>query len=665
MQSFEFANPRNAGLRRWSTVAILLAATLSACGGGSGVSMSSGTSTTGGTSTTTACTAATCGSAVMTMTDAVGDFLTYQVGISSLQLKKADGTLVETLPMSSTADFTQLINLSEVISARQIPPGEYVAAQVTVDYTHAVIMVDDGTGTGVAVSPVDSSGAALTTLTLTVQLDNKNHLNISAGKVGRLAFDFNLLASNIVDLNAKTVTVSPVLVASVVPPDTKQIRVRGDLGSVDTTANTYTVQIEPFHEHGDDNQNPITVHVTDTTTYEINGTPSSGAAGLAALAALPANSITAAYGSLQSSDQAFTATRVLAGTSLEGGGMDHLLGSVVARSGNTLTVHGAHVEDHDQGDDHDDHGHYYAGNTTVTIADATTVTAQGQALATPAHTTAEISVGSLIDVFGTAGSTSNNSGPGNNPASGGTFDATAGHVRLNLTAVKGTVNSVGANQVSVHLSSIDRQAVSLFNFAGTGTLGADSNPAQYVVATGALDLTAIAAGNSLLAIGTVAPFGSSPPDFKAVTLALGAMPDMDDNDDDNNRGKGAQMDIDWGNNGTTAPFSSESATALVLDAHNTSIGGHHRIQVDPSDIDITQLASDPSIVAASSGGTLFAITGRHGRATDNFGNFADFETALAADLNGTTTALRLTADGTYDAASNTFTARRIVVLLSN
>ena len=45
--------------------------------------------------------------------------------------------------------------------------------------------------------------------------------------------------------------------------------------------------------------------------------------------------------------------------------------------------------------------------------------------------------------------------------------------------------------------------------------------------------------------------------------------------------------------------------------------------------------------------------------------FADFESALATDLNGTTTALRLTADGQYDAASNTFTARRITILLSN
>jgi hypothetical protein len=125
------------------------------------------------------------------------------------------------------------------------------------------------------------------------------------------------------------------------------------------------------------------------------------------------------------------------------------------------------------------------------------------------------------------------------------------------------------------------------------------------------------------------------------------------------------MDIDWGNSGTTAPFKALDATHLELDASNSSIGDHHRIQVDPRDIDITSLASDPSIVGAASGMTLFAITGQHGRGTENFYSFADFEAALAMDLDGKTTALRLTADGQYDAASNTFTARRITVLLNN
>lgn len=40
-------------------------------------------------------------------------------------------------------------------------------------------------------------------------------------------------------------------------------------------------------------------------------------------------------------------------------------------------------------------------------------------------------------------------------------------------------------------------------------------------------------------------------------------------------------------------------------------------------------------------------------------------TALSADLNGTTAGIDLAASGQYDSAKNTFTAARIVVLLSN
>ena len=240
-------------------------------------------------------------------------------------------------------------------------------------------------------------------------------------------------------------------------------------------------------------------------------------------------------------------------------------------------------------------------------------------------------------------------------------------MRLDFTQVQGVVSIVGTNQLTMILNSIGRLPSSLFNFAGTGSAaGAVSDPTKYVLGTGNLSLSPFAVGGSLLGIGFVAPFGSAPPDFNAVTLANGSQGDMDNNDDDNdNSGKGAQMDIDWGNSGTTAPFKALDAKHLDLDVTNTSIGSHHRIQVDPKDIDITALASDPSIVAAASGDTQFAITGQHGRATNNFSSFADFEAALAMDLNGTTTALRLTADGQYDAASNTFTARRITILLSN
>jgi hypothetical protein len=656
--------------------------------------------------------------AMMTITDAAGDFLTYKVNLVSLQLEKSDGTLVETLPATTAVDFAQLVDLTEILSARQIPPGDYVAAQVTVDFTNATIMVDDGTGTGVAVKPVDSSGAALGQLQLMVQLDNKNDLKINAAKASRIAFDFNLLASNVVDLSAKTDTVSPTLVASVVPIDNKQIRVRGAISAVDTANSDYTVNVDPFHDHDGNKLSPLVVHTTDATTFEINGKPFAGAAGLAQLATLPADAIALAFGNLQTSDQTFTATSVLAGSSAEGGGFDHIVGNVVARNGNTLTIHGARMDGRGGGDDDD----FIAANSTVNVAAATAVTAEGQSSATPAHTIAEISVGSLIDAFGTA--TKDNAGKV-------TLDATAGRVRLDLTQVQGALRGSGAGNITLNLKAIDRQPVSLFSFTGTGSAnGADTDPTKYVVATGALDLSQFSVGELMLSIGFVNPFGTTPPDFKSVTVAGVAMGGNDNCDGSNNcvcngnsggsgsnncmcngggdgncmcNGDGdgncmcngnsggsgnnncmcngnsggsgsnncpnnaasAELDIGWGNTGTTKPFKTLTATSLDLDLSNANIGGNHEIETNPLNIDLESLATDVSIMGAGSGMTLFSITGQHGRETRNFGSFADFEAALAADLNGTTTALRLTADGIYDAGGNTFTAQRITILLSN
>src|ERR1700754_2507435 len=98
--------------RRWLPAAAcaLGMAALSACGGGMSSSSNSASTPAAPAAPVTpaACTSSTCGSMVMTMTDAAGDFLSYQVSLVSLQLKKADGTLVETLPATTSVDFTQL-----------------------------------------------------------------------------------------------------------------------------------------------------------------------------------------------------------------------------------------------------------------------------------------------------------------------------------------------------------------------------------------------------------------------------------------------------------------------------------------------------------------------------------------------------------------------------
>ena len=148
---------------------LLLAAglgALAACGGGSG-SGSSGVQSLG-TST---------GAAMVTLTDAPGDFLMYKVVVSSITLTRDDGTVVETVPTPTPVDFSQLVNLSEVISAAQVPQGRYVSAQLTLDYLNAtnpaVITVDNGaSGVTVPTSNIqDSTGAALTApLTISLTL---------------------------------------------------------------------------------------------------------------------------------------------------------------------------------------------------------------------------------------------------------------------------------------------------------------------------------------------------------------------------------------------------------------------------------------------------------------------------------------------------------------
>ena len=139
---------------------------------------------------------------------------------------------------------------------------------------------------------------------------------------------------------------------------------------------------------------------------------------------------------------------------------------------------------------------------TVTVADATAVTAEGQSSAAPAHSIAEISVGSLIDAFGTAGK--DNSGTI-------TLDATAGRVRLDFTQVQGALRESGSGTITLNLKTIDRQPISLFSFTGTGSArGADTDPTRYVVSTAALDVSTLSVGELVVSLGFVNSFGVEP-----------------------------------------------------------------------------------------------------------------------------------------------------------
>jgi hypothetical protein len=663
---------------------------LAACGGGmGGYGSSSGSTSPMNTMTpmptTTSCSAPSCGVAMVTLTDAKGDFLSYIVTLTSLRLQTANGTSVETVPAATKIDFAQLVNLTEVLTAGQVPAAEYVSARLTIDYSHANITADDGAGNAVPLKPVGVTGNAITgTLTVTVQLDNAHHLAISAGHIGRLALDFNLAASNTVDLTAGTVKVAPTLVASVVPSDTKQIRVRGSLASASAAQNDFVVNVEPFHdEQSSSITGQMTVQVTATTTYQINGTAYVGDPGITALAALSAGTMVAAFGTLQTGTQqlTFTAASVLAGNSLENPALDQISGTVIARSHTALIVRGATWS---QGDGEFD---FERQDVMVTLASNTPVTEDGQI---GPFNASDISVGQHVEAFGNAAQSSSGAV---------TLDATAGQVQLDVTPAWGVVTTLANGSVTLNLQTLGGLPANVFDFSGTGTSSEnDANPTAYVVNTGTLSQTGLGMNEPARVLGFVTPFGSAPPDFTARTLVSFAA-------------VAATLQVRFHDHGSTTAFSKLSTTSTALRLDLTNVDGDsedHVIQIGPQRIDLTQLAAPPSIVPDTTAtGAVFTIGhggdggggdsgGSNGDGNDgggsngggsggdggndggndgqdnsgsfqneNFNTFADFVGQLAADLTGTTGVVAVTAAGHYDSATNTFTATRITVLLGN
>ena len=625
-----------------------------ACGGnaqlsGSGA-MTRGTGSTGmtgGTLTGMSCSGS-CGATVLTMTDAAGDFLSYIVTLTSLQLQTASGASVETLPAAAQVDFTKLVNLTEVLSAGQIPAAAYVSAKLTLDFAKAQISADDGNGNAVVLMPVDANGNALTgTLTVSVMLDNTNQLVITPGNTGRLAFDFNLAASNMVSLNAKTVQVAPTLVATVVPSNTKPARVRGQLASVNAAMNDFVVNVQPFGVQAA-NAGQVTAQVSATTTYQINGTAFVGMAGLTALAALPANTMVAAFGSLQTGAQpVFTATNILAGTSLENPARDKISGTVIARSMNTLTVRRATWTRPDG-----DFG-FEPKDTMVTVGANTAVTEEGQM---GTFTSANISVGQHIDAFGMATQGANGAV---------TLDATAGQVQMDITPIWGTVTAMATGSLTLNLQSLDGLPPKAFTFAGTGTSTAtDATATAYVVNTGTLSQTPLAMNAPARAFGFVTPFGMAPPDFAAESLENFAAVKSD-------------LLVDWGKGGSAMAFTGLMGTSTSLQLDLANVGGVHVIKIGPELVDLTKLAMPPSVVPSTANGDVFTIAHSGKFKVENFNTFAAFVTQLTADLAGMPTgAMGMTSNmpatvqivaaaGQYDTAKNVFTAQRLAVLLSN
>lgn len=612
----------------WVTLSIMALA-LSACSGG-------GESSAGTAPTAADCdpnnpaTLGECGTLYVGLTDADGDFLAYGVDVISLTLEKANGATIETLPNTTRIDFSQYVELTEFVTAATIPPGTYVGGSITLDYTDAEIMVEDGTAAKEAVV-VDTSGTPIDQATFRIRLSDRDQLFITRGRPSLLTVDFDLAASHLVDVTPTPAVAQaePFIVAEVDPVDEKVIRVRGPLASVDVTGMNYTVALRPFYDRvGDFGR--VTVYATEQTEFEIDEVSYMGSEGLAALEAAGTGTPTVALGTLNVADREFTADIVLAGTSVPGSDTDAVKGNVIARNGNELVVRGGTVILRDT-------RAFFRDDVTVTIGPDTKIFKRGS---DSLLETSAISIGQAVTVRGEVTA---------NDGLGVHIDATAGAVRMHVTHLAGIVNTVLPGQVDIELHSIDRRRVSAFDFSGTGSTPADdADPDNYEVSTGALLMNADVSGRPIVAYGFPYEFGAAPPDFEGRTLI-----DYAD--------VRSALGVGWGAAGTTAPFLSMGSDGLVLDNRNVDIDQRHYIKHGPVLIDLTSLDSSTVIAPRESGRQLFVV-----KTTDSLQQYADFDdfvNALTLELNGANSARSMHARGHYNVDTNVFTAYKIYIYI--
>jgi hypothetical protein len=589
------------------------------------------------------------GTAVISVQDTSGTFLSYQVGIDSITLTRNDGIIVEPLASPQTVDFTKITDIVELLGSPAVPIGTYLSASITLDYTAASIWVDEG-GKAVELEPVATDGTVMSAAVITVTFDPNDPLVINYQQSTRLALDVNLAVSNTVTTTTSppVVLVQPFLNASTAAVDSTPMRARGVYVTQIGVSNGFIMNARPFIDQISA-LGAETVLTTAQTYFNINGNVYTGAAGLAALAAQPESTLIVAYGTLgdlSGITPTFNATQVYAGLILQTPLADQISGVVSARSGDIVTVHGGtffSVLDQIQ----------FFNDATITLGSGTSVIADGST--TGGLTSSAVSVGQQVTIFGQAALSA---------SLALTMDATAGFVRLQPTRLWATLNSAVPGSATLNMLTLQNYEPAAFSFSGTGAAAAqDASPTAYLVNTGATDESGTAAGTLLRIDGLVNAFGAAPPDFTATAITPGTATEQ-------------ELVVTWtdAGSGTVKPFTSYSAAGLIVNLGNANITATHYIRTGPTTVDLITLPSSPLIttvnvpaaslqlaiglpLAGSTAGTDITVTQTNSAAT--------LASAITTAFTGSAPSpiYSLVAVGQYNSTTNTFNASKININL--
>lgn len=542
------------------------------------------------------------------LTDAEGDFAKYAVDVRSVRLERANGALVETLPLSTRVDFAELTEVTEFVSIATVPAGNYVGASITLDFATAEIIVQTPAGDTVPASVVDPDGNALGEYELRLTLTSGDAFRVAPGVPAAFSLDFDLDASNTIDFAPAdpVVTVEPFLLAVPALETDREHRVRGVLASVDEADESVTLTVRPFRRR-DGDFGEFTFSVDADTAYEIDGVGYTGGDGLTALAALPERTPVVAQGGVAGRE--LTADTVLAGTSVPWSDGDVVRGVVSARSGDTLTVRGASVEFSDGTD-------VFRGEYEVLVGPDTVVTA----LAVDGLVSDSISVGQRIVAFGEL-------------LDEGTFDARDGRVRMRMNQL--TADVVQAQPLAVNLYFLNGRRPAVYDFAGTGVSpDMDADPDFYEIDTGTLALDSIETGDLVRVRGLVNAFGAAPADLIARTVVE---PELD--------GRAGHLQVAWpGEQGALMPFLSTSESELEVDISESReflfVRGVPRPFTNPLD--------SLRLLAPDDGTGAYAVRVRGSGQVTLYRQFADLVAALEAQLDGGAALRRIHAAVAYN-----------------
>lgn len=550
------------------------------------------------------------------VTDAPGDFVTYRVTVDALSLTRANGDVVETLPLSTSIDFNELAEVTEFLTIATVPAGTYTSASVTLDFTDAEILVQNDAGDAVEAVAVDLNGDPLGTVVMDLMLTTSDAITVRAGRPAAFSLDFDLDASNSIDLSVTppVVTVEPFLLATPELEADRQHRVRGLLAGVQPDQASFDLRVRPFR-HRDGEFGELSVSVSDDTVYDVDGVSYTGAPGLEAMAALETGAPVVALGHV--SDRAFIADEVVAGSSVPWSDTNVVRGIVVARAADALTVRGAAVQFADD-------RHVFRGEFTVLLNGDTTVTAPGVDDATLG--THSISVGQRIVAWGEQADD---------------VSLVAQRVRMKFSGLTGAV--VQAQPLAVDLSWLNGRNPAIYDFSGTGVApDEDANPAFYEIETASLPLADVLVGDLVKVRGLVNAFGMAPPDFVARTVI-----------DVETDTRAAQLQVGWPD-GSAVPFVSTAPERIDLDL--TEARKALKLRGVPRDF--IDLAEEIALIATSSGQGIYAVKVRGAGEVHLYRSFTDLVDEAVAQLEQGRVLHHITAQGRYNGLASELTTGR-------